>query len=208
MADTLTEPYRESFVMEDEHPNGLAGFVCNIDGRPVDDGPCPDHAPMSVPGLRVADCTATPAHPPVFHHLRDDYGVPCLYCVIAEHAEQERVAQQCRHWGWRTWRATRWAASVAYSLGIIAGYGTTWGDGHKMCTTFTRGLRGKRSYVLGVSRDTWECWSRGHLRGEPVGFGFCGKCVPWPCCGSITEDHIEGCAEDERTDALRPQGVS
>ena len=61
-ADTLA--YQEQFVLVDDEYTGPAGtaFACNICGTPVDDQPCPDHAPTAVPGLRLVDCDAEPRH--------------------------------------------------------------------------------------------------------------------------------------------------
>ena len=192
-ADTLA--YQEQFVLVDDEYTGPAGtaFACNICGTPVDDQPCPDHAPTAVPGLRLVDCDAEPRHL-LWVHDRDDYGVPCYLCQAIEREEKDRAARQCRHWGWRSWRATWWLSLKLYALGVSTGGSITRGDGHDGCVTFGR-MRGNSSYLLGVSRDTWRCWLSGHRRGEPVGFGFCGKCMPWPCCGSIREEHNPTCAE-------------
>jgi hypothetical protein len=53
----------------------------------------------------------------------------------------------------------------------------------------------RRRLAAGLARwaNTWRCWSRGHRRGVEVGFGYCGKCVPCPRCGSETAGHYEGC---------------
>lgn len=196
MSDTtITAAYCELFTHFDEDVPGDAYFTCSVCDRSVDDKPCVDHAPVEVPGLRLTECAAERGHY-AFVHDRDDYGVQCPYCRLDEYAEQDRQARQCRHWGWRSWRITRYLTRRAYSLGVISGSCTSFGDGHDGCVTFSRALRGERPYILGVSREEWRCWLIGHhRRGEPVGFGFCGKCVPWPCCGSIREDHNTGCAE-------------
>lgn len=193
LADLLHD-YTELFVMYDADDNQVTPhFECSVCDRDVTDEPCPVHAPINVPGLRLADCDATPRHY-MWVHQRDDYGFPCPACRIWEQAEQDRLARQCRHWPWRSWRITSWLSRQAYSLGVLTGGAIAWGDGHDACVTFGR-WRGHRSYLLGVQRATWRCWSRGHWRGEEVGFGFCGKCVPWPCCESKLEDHAPGCAE-------------
>jgi hypothetical protein len=54
----MTAPaYREIFVsvVEDEETGAeteVYAFRCNICDRTLTDGPCPDHAPLNVPGLR------------------------------------------------------------------------------------------------------------------------------------------------------------
>ncbi|MEU7980513.1 hypothetical protein AB0B63_18515 [Micromonospora sp. NPDC049081] len=195
--DTNTLAYQERFVLTDDentYPDGTV-FACNVCDTPVDDRPCPQHAPTEVPGLRLVDCKAEPRHL-LWVHDRDDYGTPCYLCAYIEQAEQERQARQCRHWGWRSWKAIWWLSLKLYALGVSKGGSITRGDGHDGCVTFGR-LTGNRSYILGVSRDVWRCWLSGHRRGEPVGFGFCGKCVPWPCCGSSREEHNTGCPEGD-----------
>jgi hypothetical protein len=198
MAETTTEPYFERLAMEEDHPDGRIGHVCNTCDRPVDLGPCPNHAPREVPGLVLAECGAEPRHW-VWTLAGDYYEPPCPRCQLAEYDERERLARQCKHWGWRSWMATRWLTSKAYTLGVIAGSGSAWGDGHDWCVDSVR-WRGGRVYVLGVPVNTWRCWLKGrHRRGEHVGFGFCGKCVPWSCCGSIVTEHAAGCPEDPDT---------
>lgn len=140
-------------------------------------------------------------------HDRDDYGAMCPYCVLGDYMERERLARQCKHWGWRRWRLSHWIAGRLYTSGITSG-GGGWahGDGCNGCMFSLPRFRGKRVYILFVKRETWRCWLRGrHRRGEEVGFGFCGKCAPWPCCGSITVEHDPGCAED---DPRQPEAVS
>lgn len=194
MFDLLTEPYYETFEFPE---GGPAFFACNGCGRDVSIDPCPDHAPAAFPGLRLAECEATPKHV-VFVHDRDDYGAPCPYCVLNGYWEKERLARQCRHWAWRRWKLTHKVCGWLYVLGVTSsGGGWQSGDGHNGCLPDkSLRLRGKRPYLLGVSRETWRCWLVGHhRRGEEVGFGFCGKCMPWPCCGAETADHKPRCPD-------------
>lgn len=205
MADTATA-YTELF---DYDAPGGPNFVCSTCNRLVGEQPCPDHAPTQVSGLRLVDCDANPPHL-IFVHDRDDYGADCFQCRLNDYYEKEQQERQCRHWGWRAWRITDRAASLAYQLGIIGSSGNTYGDGHNGCVNGVR-FRGPRPYVLGVSRDVWRCWFRGHRRGEPVGLGMCGKCVPWPCCKAITEEHAAGCPDGNPpigwSNAVPPGGV-
>ncbi len=194
MTDLLETVYCEEFVTDEDHPAGQYVFVCSVCQRDLSDGPCPDHAPTGAPGFRPVECVAEPKHPLMLVHDRDDYGFTCPLCRLKPHVDAEREAQRCRHWGWRSWRVTSWLASRAYALGVVASSGVSFGDGHDGCVGFVR-LRGQRPYILGFSRETWRCWSRGHRRGEHVGFGFCGKCLPWPCCGSQMVEHAAGCKE-------------
>lgn len=196
MADTLTA-YCEEFVTDDEHPAGLYAFACNICDRSVDDGPCPDHAPTDIPGLRLVDCAAEPRHL-LWVVDREDYGVPCFLCIAQEKWDLDRLAQQCRHWPWRHWRLTGRLASWASALGVISGYGIHYGQGHLGCRTFPNSLRGRRPYVLWVQRETWRCLLKGRHRRLDVG-GLCGRCAPWPCCGSTAVDHLPSCRDTNPT---------
>lgn len=195
----ITEPYHECFRMEDEHPEQRIGFVCSTCERSVDDGPCPDHAPREVPGLALVECEATPRHWAwVLASDANGYGIPCYACMLNEQAAERRAAEDRRnqHWvnRWRYWSLTSKVASRAYVLGVIGGYGQSMeASGWRVCGFR---WRGSRPYILGVKREVWRCWLIGHhRRGEEVGFGFCGKCVPWTCCGSQAADHAAGCAE-------------
>lgn len=184
-------------------------WACNLCGVEVDPNRgCPTHAPTDVPGLARAECEATPPHSPVWtlDGEHNGYGNPCPQCmynaVAADLAKAQR-RDRCYHWQWRRWTVTKRAASWAYRLGIISGYGIgCLGDGRNSCVTGLRPTRHQRPYILGASRDTWRCWLQGrHRRGVEVGFGFCGRCVPMPCCGSETLDHRHGCPDDERVRA-------
>ncbi len=180
-----------------------AWWACNQCGVEVDpNAGCPDHAPRDVPGLARAECDNIPPHAPVWtlDGEHNGYGNPCpqcMYTAVAADLAKARKTDRCYHWPWRRWTATKWAASWAYRLGVISGYGLgcNWGAGP--CATGIRPTRHQRPYILGASRDTWRCWLKGrHRRGAEVGSGFCGPCVPWPCCGSEQVEHADGCVED------------
>lgn len=188
-----------------EHDRDLPcqwGFRCSVCHADVNERPCAEHAPREVPGLRLADCTANPPHV-TYGHEREDYGLPCPWCQLAERAERDRLARQCRHWGWRRWAVTRWAEGWAYRLGITSGGGAKWGDGCNWCVDHIR-FTGRRVYLLGVPRGVWRCWARGHRRGvEVLGFDSCGTCTPWTCCGSTGVDHTPACP-DVNNDSVTP----
>lgn len=190
--------YCEDFNLYDEHDEPINGphFTCSICGADVEDRPCPEHAPLTAPpGLRLAECNALPNHY-VFVHDRDDYGYPCPECRCAAYVQREMEANQCQHWPWRRWKITGRLLGWAASAGLIAGYSVTFGmDGHDGC----RGRvswRGKRHSILGADREIWRCWRAGHRRGVHIALGYCGKCLPWPCCGSTGEDHADGCEQE------------
>lgn len=108
---------------------------------------------------------------------------------------------------WRFWRVTSRWASWTYVLGLSAGvsYGIDrWGAYlYRVIPVWRRGYDGKRRlppYILGWPTGKWRCLLRfGHWPywpdGRPVAFGMCGRCVPWPCCGSIETGHAEGCRD-------------
>jgi hypothetical protein len=158
MTSDLLNTYTEVFVIEDDaEGRTVVRWECSHCDRDVSDEPCPDHAPLTdLPGLRLVDCTAEPRHY-VWVHQRDDYGVPCPWCLLKDHAARDAEDRQCRHWAWRRTGIWRRLVRAAYSLGIISGSGASWGDGHEWCTTIS-GFRGRRPYILGVARETWRCW--------------------------------------------------
>lgn len=200
-ADT---PYYELLILDADRPTR---WVCNLDGCDIDPSVgCPEHAPRDIPGLHRADCEAQPPHAPVWVADGDHcgYGVPCPHCMydgIAADLAKATKRDRCHHWAWHRWSVTRFAVRWAYGLGVISGSAASWGgglvdgQGCDWCVTFRFDLR-PRPYVLGASRDTWRCWLRGHRRGDGIGLGFCGKCMPWTCCGSVREAHAVGCVED------------
>jgi hypothetical protein len=196
MADPdLLDAYTELFVIEDDGDGKAAvRWECSRCDRDVTDQPCPEHAPLTdLPGLRLVECTAEPRHY-TWVHQRDDYGVPCYACLYTEAREAEMAQARCPHRWWNKtglWR--RWVR-FGYSAGFIAGSGMSWSATCDGCCEITR--FGRSSYLLGISRDTWQCWRKGHRRGEDAGIGGpCAKCAPWPCCGSERYDHRDGCAE-------------
>lgn len=200
--------YNELLIL-DIDTNRPAWWACNLCGLEIPDRRgCPEHAPQNVPGLERIDCDNDPPHAPmwVLASEANGYGIPCHQCMYERTAAELAKAQKrdrCYHWPWRSWALTKWVAGKAYTLGIVAGTTTEWGGGHDWCITFRFGLRSKRTYILGVPRTTWRCWLIGHhRRGEEVGFGFCGKCVPWTCCGSQAVEHADGCAEDTSRTAV------
>lgn len=205
-ADT---PYYELLILDFDDRGAV--WACNLCGTEITDGNrgCPTHAPVDIPGLYRVDCD-TPGHGPVWVRDGDHtgYGVPCHQCMykdVADELAKLRREDRCYHWPWRRWAATKWLTGKVYTSGLAAhGGGWRWGGGHDGCQDRLPGgwLR-PRPYVLFVPSEVWRCWLIGHhRRGEHVGFGFCGKCVPWPCCGSQVAEHADGCAEDVR-DAAR-----
>jgi hypothetical protein len=139
-------PYSELFILDgSKHPSGQCGFACSVCGVDVDGVPCPDHAPAEAPGLRLVECEATPRHV-MFVHDRDDYGVPCPWCILDSYYEKARLARQCQHWGWRRWRLV--GKVDRYLLGplrITLGHSWKLGDGCDGCETLFWRWSGRRS---------------------------------------------------------------
>lgn len=192
MSDLLNT-YTELFVIEDDSEGQtVVRWECSRCERDVTDESCPDHAPSNPPGLRLVECWSEPKHQ-LWVINREDYGYGCPECRLIPYIETETAARQCRHRSWRRTRFAGWLSTKAYVLGILTGGGVAWGDGHDRCHSFGR-LRGRRSYILGVPRETWRCWFKGHRRGEDTGvFGFCAKCLPCDECKSTTLTHHADC---------------
>lgn len=138
---TAEAPYFEVFVCPDESPNGEYGFFCSHCGHDVNDEHCPTHAPMAFPGLRMAECAATPKHV-MFGHVREDYGLPCPWCQVQELNEQLRLTRQCKHRPWRRWKVAHRAVYLLASVGLT-GYGYAWGDGCSSCLILTNARFGR-----------------------------------------------------------------
>jgi len=92
----------------------------------------------------------------------------------------------------------RWVAGWVYRLGVVSGGWSSWSGAGE----YERGVYinwRPRSYVLGRPRHFWfDSIRHGHvfypiIPGEH--FIDCGKCIPWPCCGSPDEGHLLTCEE-------------
>lgn len=97
-----------------EHDSSITcdwGWICNGDGCTyrTDTIPCPKHAPVHVPELRLVECITEPRHW-LWVHRNDDDGHDCPWCwYVREKAAHEplKQAQQRREhrWCWLTNRA-------------------------------------------------------------------------------------------------------
>jgi hypothetical protein len=98
--------------------------------------------------------------------------------------------EHAQHGPWRQWKITGRVLGQAYQLGLITGYGY---QGNSACPGCVSGVwwRGKRHYILGWSRDRWECLLKyHHRRREMFDAPFlCAVCCPCPDCGSTDTDH-------------------
>lgn len=192
MSGTATETpaYIESFgchlETEDgcDHPGDCEPqFYCGTCRRPVSEGPCPDHAPLDVPGLDLAPCSAEPRHPRTWFLAADGYPPPCMYCSYDALQAAHRGCEHSRHRAWRRWKVTHWLAGRGYSLGVVASHGSSYGLGCDDCLT---GFRwGRSGYVLGRQREWWYCLIRRHhiMRPAPGLADICDICSPDPGWG-------------------------
>lgn len=103
---------------------------------------------------------------------------------------------------WRFWRLTLLACRVAYSLGIIAGFGVTVHRGHSGWYVTDVHWRGRRVYILGWPAAKWQCVLLRHHwpywpGGQPLAFDLCGRCLRCAECGSIEMEHKPWCSEAE-----------
>lgn len=170
-------------------------------------GRCADQWTTSPPpapeGFELVPCEANPRHWPEYRLVDEDfYPAPCARCVYDDlRADRDRLACKAQHRRWKSWRVLGWLGSKGYALGVIAGHGVTYGRCEHCGIGRQYGAvrwRGKRPYVLGVSRDSWACLRRGHRRRELVfGRGICTVCLPCPECGSTDVEHYS-CEEAER----------
>lgn len=191
---TSQSAYLELFILDHENDEGGpdAYFICNICGRGVDNEPCPDHAPLHVPGLQLVECDATPRHPRTWTLASEAYPPTCMSCLYADLQKAHAGCDHTHHGRWRRWSITRRLAGRAYWLGIIGSYVITHDAHCHGCVSRPR-WRGRRPYALGLQGWQWRCLRRGHRPREIPGAGMCARCYPCPECGSTTSCFYGGC---------------
>lgn len=136
---------------------------CGEDEDPVDfltraaEYYCTTPAPAP-PGFLLVECDATPRHWPIYEIDTggEFYPMPCLYCTGEYKDEEVARLKRRHHWIDHPLRG-RFAVKVmswAYSMGIIAGFGSAHG-GLTHCRSCINGVRfkGRRPYILGRERD-------------------------------------------------------
>lgn len=152
--------------------------------------------PAAPQGFRLIECERDSRHHPLYEVAEDVfYPRPCPDCVGEDaHKRERELICKRDHRRWKSWRGLRWMASKGYSLGIIAGCGSSYGR----CEFCGVGVQhdhvrwtGRRPYVLGVSADSWRCMLRyRHRRTESVySRGICTNCLPCPECESTDPEH-------------------
>lgn len=115
--------------------------------------------------------------------------------VVNDQHRANEIARHARHRPWLRGPVAFRLAQWAYSLGIIAGLGHSWGGAGGCRGCMTIAWRGRRPYILGLSRDAWLCIRSGHRRRAlQDGSGICAACFPCPACGSPDPGHdVFGC---------------
>lgn len=84
---------------------------------------CPEHAPTSVPGLQVAECSEPDKHPRTFIFADNGgYGAPCGWCAYDAMSEAHKDCEHAHHWAWRRWRVTRKVFGALYQFQISTGW--------------------------------------------------------------------------------------
>lgn len=151
MTEMTTVAYRESFVCwiditgafpveedwdHDYHPTCEWGWCCNLCGVRTDDRPCPDHAPLAIPGLRLVECQTDPPHI-LLAVDRDDYGHGCPACWANQNRDElhalKVATHRYRHGAWRRWQLSCSVLYLLRRLGIVSGLGYSTGDGCHGC---------------------------------------------------------------------------
>lgn len=200
---TTETPYLETFGChlddgeDHNHPGDCDwGYACGTCGCPVDDGPCPDHAPLDIPGLMLADCGAVPRHPRTWLIANDaGYGAPCMYCAYDAESAAHAPCAHSHHWPWRHWAVTHKTLHWLVLAGVTRGGWFTHDTHCRGCVDHLR--LGGSSYVLGWPKWKWRCLLKGrHWPGVLVFADMCGKCAPCPGCGSVTYEHVGVCTLD------------
>lgn len=199
---TITEPYKANFTCASTVRNedgdcihdGLCEWTwqCSACGRDVSAEPCPEHAPREIPGLRLIECEK--GCPRTWVLDDDGYEPPCPWCARDMAIEAHEGCEHSHHGRWRRWRIVHRALSRLYVLGIVKGWSSCYSAYCRGCAAHIHW--GRSGYLLGWPRWKWRCLLVArHWPGEEVLRGMCGKCCPWPCCGSQESGHKGGCPE-------------
>lgn len=180
-------PWNGIYGPADEGEFHLEWFCEEMERTRLNPPPAPD-------GLELVECAAEPRHWPMYlAHVDGQYPGHCLFCQVEEQGDRLVEYAHKGHRRWWSWRIVRWFSGRAYSLGVISG--SSWSNcccslGAKPVTRLY--WRGRRSYLLGVKRETWACLFRGHRRTEHLGCGLCTICAPCSECGSTDVRHADG----------------
>jgi hypothetical protein len=155
--------------------------------------------PLTPDGFDLIECDATPRHWPLYEPYVDGgYPATCLICErdAIGHAN-DRLRCERDHRRWKSWHIWWLIASRLYVLGITSSGGGVSMGRCEFCGITRQHMapnwRGKRSYILGVRRETWTCLRRGH-RHSPTHYGLCSVCAPCPSCESTDPSHPGDCS--------------
>lgn len=148
--------------------------------------------PVTVHDLVKVDCTAEPAHEPMWMKFDDElwWAPSCPICSYERERDAHAGCRHSHHRAWRRWKITRRALGWAYSMGLVSGWGQTYDGYCNGCVSGVLPVRGRRTYALGWPTWKWGCLFKGrHWPGQFIGLGLCTKCAPCPECGSTEADH-------------------
>lgn len=152
---------------------------------PVDSG--------SLPRLVRVECGAESSHDPMWMEYDDEAWYPpgCPTCWYEAMRDAHAPCAHSRHGAWRRGKFSKWLASWAYRLGLVASYSSTYDEHCNGCMDgFRWSLKSSRPYVLGWPTWKWGCLlKKRHWPGGYVGFDCCTKCLPCPECGSTEWNH-------------------
>lgn len=155
-----------------------------------------ENPPAAPPGFVLVECGAQPRHWPEYRIAEDVfYPAPCSQCQHDATWESLNEARcKLEHRRWKSWGIWWHISSLLYSLGFTAtGGGAAYGR-CKFCGIGRQHMaprwRGRRPYILGVSREVWSCLLKGRHRYRlHYPSGLCATCCPCPECGSTDQDH-------------------
>lgn len=156
-----------------------------------------ENPPPAPAGFELIECAHVPRHWPTYTVADDDfYEASCPHCWVSNDQERISELEHRLHKPWMRWKLTFKVLGWLYVLGLTSGYGMR---NCYACPSWVLSgpihWGGSRPYVLGLKRETWRCLRAGHRPGDPIGFGYCSKCLPCPDCGSKTAGHASDCPE-------------
>lgn len=132
-----TGPYLEILADGDQRENEIY-FVCATCDTDVTWQPCPEHAPVDVPGLVLAECDAAEPHARTWVLARENgYGTPCPWCLLADARAAHDGCEHALHGRWRSWSVTKRVLSLLSRVGA-ATYAARYSKDCRGCRTNIR----------------------------------------------------------------------
>lgn len=161
-----------------------------------------DNPPAVPDGMELVECEATPRHWPIYlPHVAGQYPAHCIFCERDDiDRESRRLRCERDHRKWKSWRGWSRISGRLYSLGVTSSGGGVSMGLCEFCGITRQHMaphwRGKRSYILGLPRQAWECLRRGH-RSTMTDYGMCSTCAPCPSCASTDPNHSGDCGDEQ-----------